>query len=248
MLRLVFYENSRNEHIFLEMCSWVQLRVADFYWPFLPHTARWRENRVVNKETQRLGGESGFPSWISVQALAKPYHTVSEPQSPQLSSKDNNIIYPTEFSWDQINKNRQNTQQRAQCTVASPKRLDSFLARQTWSQHLIWGYLIPSQPDIQSKILWLPVFSGASLVAQIVTESACNAGGLSSISGPEAPMEKGMVANSSILAWRIPSTLFLTFYIKKSKVGQNWVFIVNVSVTYYSPCVLFIYAWCYNRN
>jgi len=124
----------------------------------------------------------------------------------------------------------QNTQQHAQHTVASPKRLDPFSARQTWSQHLIWGYLIPSQPDTQPKILWLPVFSRASLVPQIVTESSCNAGDLGSVSGSEVPMEKGMAPNSSILAWRIPSTLFLTFYIKKIEVGQNWVFIINVSV------------------
>ena len=151
-LRLVFYENSLNKHIFLEMCSWVKLWVANSYWPFPPHKARWRESRVVDEEAHRLGGRSGFPSQISSEALAKAHCTVSEPQSPQPSSKDNNIIYPTEFSWEQINKNMQNTQQHAQHTVASAKRLDLFPARQTWSQHLIWGYLIPGYHSLISSL------------------------------------------------------------------------------------------------
>ena len=37
-------------------------------------------------------------------------------------------------------------------------------------------------------------------------ESACNAGDLGSIPGLEDPLEKGMAAHSSILAWRIPWT------------------------------------------
>ena len=35
-------------------------------------------------------------------------------------------------------------------------------------------------------------------------ESACNVGDLGSIPGLEDPLEKGMAAHSSILAWRIP--------------------------------------------
>ena len=35
-------------------------------------------------------------------------------------------------------------------------------------------------------------------------ESACNAGDLSSIPGPEDPLEKKMATHASILAWRIP--------------------------------------------
>ena len=38
-------------------------------------------------------------------------------------------------------------------------------------------------------------------------ESACNAGHLGLISGWEDPLEKGKVAHSSILAWRIPWTV-----------------------------------------
>ena len=44
--------------------------------------------------------------------------------------------------------------------------------------------------------------SWASLMAQLVKESACNAGDLGSIPG----LEKGKATHSSILAWRIPWT------------------------------------------
>ena len=37
-------------------------------------------------------------------------------------------------------------------------------------------------------------------------ESGCNAENLSSISGREDPLEKGMATHSSMLAWRIPWT------------------------------------------
>ena len=37
-------------------------------------------------------------------------------------------------------------------------------------------------------------------------EPTCNVGGLGSILGLEDPLEKGMVTESSILAWRIPWT------------------------------------------
>ena len=37
-------------------------------------------------------------------------------------------------------------------------------------------------------------------------ESACNAGDLGSILDREDPLQKGMAAHSSILAWRIPWT------------------------------------------
>ena len=35
-------------------------------------------------------------------------------------------------------------------------------------------------------------------------ESACNAGDLSSVPGREDPLDEGMTAHSSVLAWRIP--------------------------------------------
>ena len=37
-------------------------------------------------------------------------------------------------------------------------------------------------------------------------ESACNAGDLGPVPGWEGPLEEGMAAHSSILAWRIPWT------------------------------------------
>ena len=40
----------------------------------------------------------------------------------------------------------------------------------------------------------------ASLVAQLVKNSTCNAGGL----GSEDPLEKGKATHSSVLAWIIP--------------------------------------------
>ena len=43
-------------------------------------------------------------------------------------------------------------------------------------------------------------------MAQMVKESAYNAGDLSLIPGSEDPLEKGMATNSSIFAWRIPWT------------------------------------------
>jgi len=43
-------------------------------------------------------------------------------------------------------------------------------------------------------------------MAQMVKESAYNAGDLSLIPGSENPLEKGMATNSSIFAWRIPWT------------------------------------------
>ena len=46
----------------------------------------------------------------------------------------------------------------------------------------------------------------ASLVAQMVKESACNERELGTIPGEEDPLEKGMATHSSILAWRIPWT------------------------------------------
>ena len=47
---------------------------------------------------------------------------------------------------------------------------------------------------------------GASLVAQMIKESACNVEDLGSIPGSERSLEKGMAAHFSILAWRIPWT------------------------------------------
>ena len=46
-------------------------------------------------------------------------------------------------------------------------------------------------------------YSWASLVAQMVKESACSAGDLGLIPGLGNPLEKGMVTYSSILPWRI---------------------------------------------
>ena len=45
-----------------------------------------------------------------------------------------------------------------------------------------------------------PQYSWASLVAQSVKKSACDAGHL----GKEYSLKKGMATHSSILAWRIP--------------------------------------------
>ena len=47
---------------------------------------------------------------------------------------------------------------------------------------------------------------GASLVAQIIKESACNVEDLGSIPGSGRSLEKGMATHSSILTWRIPWT------------------------------------------
>ena len=47
-------------------------------------------------------------------------------------------------------------------------------------------------------------FLGASLVAQMVKESACNAGDPGSISGQEDPLEKEMGTHSSILVRKTP--------------------------------------------
>ena len=46
----------------------------------------------------------------------------------------------------------------------------------------------------------------ASLVAQMVKESACNAGDEVQFLGWEDPLKKEMSTRSSILAWRIPWT------------------------------------------
>ena len=48
--------------------------------------------------------------------------------------------------------------------------------------------------------------SSASLVAQTVKKSACNAGDLGSIPGLGRSLEEEMATHSSILAWRIPWT------------------------------------------
>ena len=54
--------------------------------------------------------------------------------------------------------------------------------------------------------LHLLIPNWASLVAQTVKKSACNAGDPGSILGWEGPLEEGMATHSSILAWRIPWT------------------------------------------
>ena len=48
--------------------------------------------------------------------------------------------------------------------------------------------------------------SSASLVAQTIKKSACNAGDLGSIPGLGRSLEEEMATHSSILAWRIPWT------------------------------------------
>ena len=40
-------------------------------------------------------------------------------------------------------------------------------------------------------------------------ESTCNAGDLGSILGWEDPLEKGKATHSSIMAWRIPWTIYI---------------------------------------
>ena len=52
-----------------------------------------------------------------------------------------------------------------------------------------------------------PQYSWASLVAQLVKKSNCNAGDLGSIPGLEDPLERGKATHFSILAWRIPWTV-----------------------------------------
>ena len=47
---------------------------------------------------------------------------------------------------------------------------------------------------------------GASLVAQMIKESACNVEDLGSIPGSGRSLEKGMATHFSILTWRIPWT------------------------------------------
>ena len=54
--------------------------------------------------------------------------------------------------------------------------------------------------------------SWASLMAQLVKESACNAGDLGSIPG----LEKGKATHSSILPWRIPWTVYIAHGVTKS--------------------------------
>ena len=44
------------------------------------------------------------------------------------------------------------------------------------------------------------------MVAQMIKESACNAGDLVPSLGPKDPLEKEMITHSSILAWEIPWT------------------------------------------
>ena len=46
----------------------------------------------------------------------------------------------------------------------------------------------------------------ASLVAQTLKKSACEAGDLGSVPGQEDPLEKEMAIHSSIIAWKIPWT------------------------------------------
>lgn len=71
--------------------------------------ARWRDNSVVEKDPHRLEGGSGFLSWLSYILALRPWpnHSISEPQRPELPSKDN--LYPTELSCNQIRKNMWNT-------------------------------------------------------------------------------------------------------------------------------------------
>ena len=57
------------------------------------------------------------------------------------------------------------------------------------------------------NVIWsLAIFLLASLVAQTVKSSACNAGDPVRFLGWEDPLEKETTTHSSILAWRIPWT------------------------------------------
>ena len=66
-------------------------------------------------------------------------------------------------------------------------------------------YMIPAKCHSEKSKIWLPTpaFLGFP-VSSDSRESACNVGNLGSILGWEDPLEKGMAALSSMLAWRIP--------------------------------------------
>ena len=99
------------------------------------------------------------------------------------------------------------------------------MAPQTQAHYWIQGWTTETVegPNAGGKTIWmgdfLRDFQGQSWLYLIATkntgvfpgtsngkESACNAGDPGSISGQEDPLEKGMAAHSSILAWRIPWT------------------------------------------
>ena len=74
------------------------------------------------------------------------------------------------------------------------------------------------------KIRWrrdrlpTPVFLGFPCGSDS-KESTCNVGDLGSIPGLEGPLEKGKATNSSILAWRIPWTVYS---VGLQRVGHDW--------------------------
>lgn len=108
----------------LETLHLGQLMRAEWKSPPTPNKAGWRENSVVEKEAHRLGGGSGSRLGLALRPLSN--HTISEPPSRKMSSKDRNT-YATGLSLDQSSKNMQNTQQSAQHTVTSLNRLDPSL-------------------------------------------------------------------------------------------------------------------------
>ena len=75
--------------------------------------------------------------------------------------------------------------------------------------------------------------SEASLVAQTVKESACNAG---EPLGWEDPLEKGMATHSNILAWGIPWTEEPSGlqFMGLQRVRHNWA--TNTFQKYFSTC------------
>ena len=68
--------------------------------------------------------------------------------------------------------------------------------------------LIPGSGRSTGEGIGYPLqYSWASLVAQLVNNPPCSAGGLVQSLGWEDPLEKGKATHSSILAWRIPWTV-----------------------------------------
>ena len=64
-----------------------------------------------------------------------------------------------------------------------------------------------------------PVFLG-SPCGSAGKESVCNSGGLGSL-GWEDPLEKGKATHSSILAWRIPWTVYSPWVRKESNMTER---------------------------
>ena len=118
-------------------------------------------------------------------------------------------------------------------TVAYQAPLSMGFSRQEWilenmGCHFLLQGIFPTQgsnlgfPALKANALTSDlVFARASLLAQSVTESPCNAEGL----GWEDPLEEGMATHSSILAWRIPWTEEPDGLqsMESQRVGHDWV-------------------------